>query len=95
MLRADGAAVVLLAGRLHGQGPAKALIRLLYRLSGQSDALLSDDAVSQLFAADELSAESRLVQLEGSSAQLVILSPIRAAASLASDMALESQDELC
>ena len=95
VLRADGAAVVLLAGRLHGQGPAKALIRLLYRLSGQSDALLSDDAVSQIFAAGGLSAKSRLVQLEGSSAQLVILSPIRAAASLASDMALESRDELC
>lgn len=64
---------IVLAGELHGRGPLRSLIRSLYRLTGQARQLPKHSDLRGYFGEAGLMAEAPVVQLAGSSAQLLIL----------------------
>ena len=64
---------IVLAGELDGDGALRSLIRFLYRLAGQSRRLPNDSDLRGYFGEAGLMAEAPVVQLTGSSAQLIIL----------------------
>lgn len=76
VLKGDGLAVIVLSGLLRDGGLRARLIRVLYRLSGQtySDTVGEESPVS--FQAPSLSAESRSLPLDGSLAQIALLKKV-------------------
>ena len=73
VLQPAGSAVIVLTGQLHGGGPVRALIRLLYRLTGQRPDLLSEGSLADLFHGTEFTLRIEVAPCAGSSAQLVVL----------------------
>jgi SAM-dependent methyltransferase len=80
VLKTDGQAVIVLSGLLMGGGIVRRLIRGLYRLSGQAYPEIDEEELRQLFSVPGLSVEMRIVRLEGSVVQIVVLRKIYAAA---------------
>ncbi len=64
---------IVLAGELDGRGPLRSLIRCLYWLTGQARQLPVGSDLRSYFGEAGLMAEAPVVQLAGSSAQLIIL----------------------
>ena len=73
VLKQGGRAVIVLTGMLEGNGLVRKLIRNLYRLTGQSDAVLNDDEIGDLFRVPGLTIEVRTVTCDRTVAQLVVL----------------------
>ena len=78
VLRPSGCAAIVLVGQLAGRGILPALIRRLYRITGQRDDFLSGRACADLIASDAFHVESEIVALHGSAAQLLLLTKIAA-----------------
>lgn len=74
VLASDGRAAFVLTGQLRGRGPLKALIRGLYRVSGQANQLLDDGCIRALFGEHGFDAQIEAVECDGSRAQVVLLS---------------------
>ena len=89
VLRPSGHAIIVLVGQLAGGGILRALIRRLYRFTGQSDYFLGPRALSHLIESDAFAVESEIVTLPGSAVQLVILTKGAAAAESIPDLSLE------
>lgn len=73
VLQPGAPACIVVAGELDGRGPLRSLIRCLYRLTGQARQLRSGSDMRNYFGESGLVAEAPVVQLAGSSAQLIIL----------------------
>ena len=73
VLKPSGRAIIVLVGHLRGKGMKRQLIRRLYRLTGQGDELLSDNAIRDLFPAPKFALENCVVTIGDSSAQVVLL----------------------
>ena len=73
VLRPSGRVMIVLVGQLSGGGILPALIRRLYRLTGQRDAFLCPGAIADLIGADAFTVESEIVTLADSAVQLLIL----------------------
>ncbi|MCY3866598.1 MAG: methyltransferase domain-containing protein [Chloroflexi bacterium] len=89
VLRQDGRAVIVLTGRLSGSSIIRWLIKGLYRLSGQAYRAIDDAALRDMFDANGLTAETQVVQLADSRAQVVILHKYPGAARKQRDHRLE------
>ena len=74
ILKPDGSADFVLTGQLNGSNLVKALIRGLYRLTGQSSELLAEDGLHAFFGAYGFDAQIEVVDCQGSNAQVVMLS---------------------
>ncbi len=74
VLADDGAAEIVLRGQLTGGGPAKAIIRFLYRLAGLSADLPSADDLQAIFGEHGFDARIQTIDCAGSMAQVVALS---------------------
>ena len=94
VLRPAGRAAIVLVGQLADGGILPALIRRLYRFTGQRDDFLSQRACADLIASDAFHVQSEVVALEGSAVQLLILTKIAATARLSADLSLESAGDL-
>ncbi|MYD10672.1 MAG: methyltransferase domain-containing protein [Chloroflexi bacterium] len=94
-LAPSGRVAIVLAGRLAGGGILPALIRRLYRITGQRDDFLSGRACADLIASDAFHVESEIVALQGSAAQLLLLTKVAAAAKSSADLSLETASDLC
>ena len=90
----SGRVAIVLVGQLAGGGILPALIRRLYRLTGQGDDFLSQRACRDLVVSDAFHVESEDVALQGSSVQLLILTKIAAAANSSADLSLESARDM-
>ncbi len=95
VLQAEGRVVIVLVGLLPGGGWQRELIRFLYRLSGQREATLDARSLRALFAGQGFRVESRITQLDGSVAQLVVLRKEPEIAMAKSEMPLDFTRELC
>ena len=73
VLRPGSRAIVALAGELDGRGPLRYGIRLLYRLTGQGDAMADDRELHRFFGESGFLADTEIAQLPGSRAQLLVL----------------------
>ncbi|MCE2472144.1 MAG: methyltransferase domain-containing protein [Anaerolineae bacterium] len=91
----SGRAAIVLVGQLRGGGILRALIRRLYRLTGQRDAFLCrPGAISDLIGADAFTVESEIVTLPDSAVQLLILTKAAANAESSPDLSLASANYL-
>ena len=90
VLSPSGRAAIVLVGQLRGGGILRALIRRLYRLTGQRDAFLCPGAISDLIGADAFTVESEIVTLPDSAVQLLILTKAAANAESSLDLSLAS-----
>lgn len=77
VLQPGASACIVVAGELCGRGPLRSLIRLLYRLTGQAGQLPGSNDLHGCFGENGLMADAPVVQLAGSSAQLIILTKPR------------------
>lgn len=77
-LASDGRAAFVLTGQLRGRGPMQALIRGLYRVSGQASQLLDEGDLRAIFGEYGFDAKIELVECDGSRAQIVLLSAMPA-----------------
>lgn len=73
VLTRDGSADFVLTGQLHGGNPVKALIRGIYRVTGQKSEMLSDDYIHDFFGENGFDAQIEVVDCKGSTAQVVML----------------------
>ncbi|MXV93533.1 MAG: methyltransferase domain-containing protein [Chloroflexi bacterium] len=73
VLQPGAPACIVVAGELHGRGPRRSLIALLYRATGQSKPLPDDRDLRSYFGEAGLLVEAPVVQLADSTAQLIIL----------------------
>lgn len=73
VLKPGAKAVVLLSGMLTGGGLTTKVIGGLYRLTGQSYARFEDEALRRQFQAPGLAAEARVLKLDDSEMQIVLL----------------------
>lgn len=89
VLQPTGRAVVVLVGQLQGRGIARTVIRLLYRLTGQRDALLNNTEVRALFCASAFRVESRVVTVADSAVQVAVLAPLKECDQRQPDIALD------
>lgn len=89
----SGRVAIVLVGQLLGGGILPALIRRLYRATGQRDDFLSQRACADLIASDAFQVESEIVALPGSAVQVLILTKIAAAAKSSADLSLETASE--
>ena len=80
VLQSDATAVIVLSGLLTGDGLRARLIRCLYWLSGQACRQSTDEEIRAMFQASGLSAEARALSMNGSLAQLALLTKRAAAA---------------
>ncbi len=90
----SGRAAIVLVGQLRGGGILRALIRRLYRLTGQRDAFLCPGAISDLIGADAFTVETEIVTLPDSAVQLLILTKAAANAESSPDLSLASANYL-
>lgn len=90
----SGRVAVVLVGQLQGGGLPQALIRRLYRLTGQRDDFHSPQAIADLITGDAFHVESKIARLPGSAVQLLILTKSSAAAESIPDLSLESMNAL-
>ncbi|MCY3914839.1 MAG: class I SAM-dependent methyltransferase [Chloroflexi bacterium] len=73
VLTRDGSADFVLTGQLNGGGPVKALIRGVYRVTGQKSEMLGEDYLHDFFGEHGFDAQIELVDCKGSTAQVVML----------------------
>ena len=73
VLRPGSSAVVVMAGELDGRGPLRYGIRMLYRLTGQVGSLADDSEPHQFFGESGFLADTTVMQLTDSRAQLLVL----------------------
>ena len=76
----SGRVAIVLVGQLASGGVLPALIRRLYRVTGQRDDFLSQRANADLIASNAFHVESEVVALQGSAVQLLILTKIAVSA---------------
>ncbi len=76
VLQPSGRIVVVLVGQLRGRGLCRQLIRQLYRLSGQRDALLSESAVFELFSTSHFHVKNHVVTIGSTAAQVAVLTAV-------------------
>ena len=93
VLAPGGRAVLVLVGQLDGRGALTRLISLLYRVTGQSDQLEADAALRERFRHPAFSLETKIVRLDGSAAQLLILTRAGEQSADASELSLEFSAE--
>ncbi len=93
ILLPGGRAVLVLVGQLDGRGALPRFISLLYRLTGQSDQLEADAALRQRFRHPAFALETKIARLDGSAAQLLILTRTREQSTAVSELSLESAAE--
>ena len=89
VLKRDASAVIVLSGLLTGGGLRRQLIRCLYRLTGQAYSESTDAELHSMFQAPGLSIETRLLPVEGSLAQMVLLTKTAATAYVEHNHSLE------
>ncbi len=77
VLQPGAPACIVVAGELDGRGPLCSLIRLAYRLTGQAGHLPSGGDLRSYFGESGLLTDAPVVQLTGSTAQLIILTKPR------------------
>lgn len=90
----SGRAAIVLVGQLRGGGIRPALIRRLYRLTGQRVAFLSPGAIADLIDADAFDTKSEILTLPGSTVQLLILTKIAATTGSSPDASLDTMNSL-
>ena len=73
VLTRDGSADFVLTGQLNGGDPVKALIRGIYRVTGQSSETLSEDYIHEFFGENGFDAQVEVVDCKGSTVQVVML----------------------
>lgn len=73
VLTRDGRADFVLTGQLNGGDPVKALIRGIYRVTGQTSEILSEDDIHEIFGENGFDAQIEVVDFKGSQAQVVML----------------------
>ena len=89
VLAPGGQAVLVLVGQLGGRGALARFIRLLYRLTGQSDQVEADEALCERFQHPAFAVKAETVRLDGSAAQLLILTRQRKKPPGVSDVTME------
>lgn len=73
VLTRDGSAGIVLTGQLNGGDPVKALIRGIYRVTGQKSEILSEEYLHDFFGEIGFDAQIEVVDCKGSTAQVVML----------------------
>lgn len=73
VLTRDGSADFVLTGQLNGGDPVKALIRGIYRVTGQSSEMLGEEYIHAFFGENGFDAQIVVVECKGSQAQVVML----------------------
>ncbi|MCY4064640.1 MAG: methyltransferase domain-containing protein [Chloroflexi bacterium] len=73
VLTPDGSADFVLSGQLIGGDPVKALIRGIYRVTGQESALLGEDYIHAFFGENGFDAQIEVVDCKRSQVQIVML----------------------
>ncbi|MCY4539881.1 MAG: methyltransferase domain-containing protein [Chloroflexi bacterium] len=73
VLELRGRAIIVMSAGLEGRGPRRALIRCLYRITGQSTGPASSAVFQRAFGGHGLSVEHINVECEGSIIQLAVL----------------------
>ncbi len=73
ILTRDGSADFVLTGQLNGGDRVKALIRGIYRVTGQSSEMLCEEYIHAFFGENGFDAQIEVVDCKGSSAQVVML----------------------
>ncbi len=89
VLAPGGRAVLVLVGQLGGSGALARFISILYRLTGQSDQIEADAALRQRFQHSAFALETKIARLDGSAAQLVILTRVPGQSAAVSELSLE------
>ena len=77
VLQPGAPACIVVAGELAGRGPLRSMIRFLYRLTEQGQPLASGSDLRGWFGETGFVAQAPVIQLAGSSAQLIILTKPR------------------